>query len=61
MKEYSKPEIIDAQGDVGFAFPALGLAVATGYLVGKAATSVAKSFEVNFSAMTPAGLESVLV
>ncbi len=60
MKEYSKPEVIDAQSDRGFAFPALGLAAVGGYLAGKAATSVAKAFEVDFTAMNAARLESVI-
>ena len=60
MKQYNKPEVIDAQNDRGRAFPALGLAAATGYLVGKAATSVARSFEVDFTAMNMACLESVI-
>ncbi len=59
MKKYVKPEIINAQNDTGRAFPALGLAVATGYLVGKAATSVAKAFDSSRITLSPAALESV--
>lgn len=60
MKSYTKPEVVDAGDDRGRAFPALGLAVATGYLVGKAATSVAKAFDGSFITRNAAGLESVI-
>lgn len=60
MKHYSKPEVTDAQNDRGRAFPALGLAVATGYLVGKAATAVAKAFEASFISTNAAIPESVI-
>lgn len=61
MKQYTKPEVTDAQNDRGRAFPALGLAAVTGYLVGKAATSVAKSFDGVFITMNVAVPESVII
>ena len=39
MKQYSKPEIIDVQGDRGRAFPAIGLALIGGYAAARVATS----------------------
>ena len=61
MKEYSEPKVTDVNNEGGFAFPALGLAVATGYLVGKAATAVAKSFEASFISGNVPLPESVIV
>ena len=60
MKQYTKPEVTDALNDRGRAFPALGLAVATGYLVGKAATAVGKAFEASYISLNVAVPESVI-
>ncbi|MBQ4468981.1 MAG: hypothetical protein IJR35_10705 [Synergistaceae bacterium] len=61
MKEYSEPKVIGVNGETGFAFPALGLAVATGYLVGKAATAVAKTFEASLISPNVPLPESVII
>lgn len=45
MKSYTKPEVVDAQNDRGRAFPAVGLALAGGYLVGKAATALGRAMD----------------
>ena len=61
MKHYSAPKVTDTRNDRGFAFPALGLAVATGYLVGKAATAVGKTFEASLISPNVPLPESVIV
>ncbi|MBQ7219410.1 MAG: hypothetical protein IJS28_00350 [Synergistaceae bacterium] len=60
MKSYTKPEVIDAQNDRGRAFPAVGLAVATGYLAGKAATALGKAFDATRISMNVAVPECVI-
>lgn len=61
MKEYRKPEVTDISGNVGRAFPAIGLALLGGYVAAKAATSVTKAiFDSNINSPTMAALESVI-
>lgn len=60
MKEYNKPEVMSMNGDRGRAFPAVGLAVATGYLVGKAATALGKAFEASYISANIAVPECVI-
>ena len=43
MKTYTKPEVISTSDDRGRAFPAVGLALAGGYIVGKLATGLGKA------------------
>ena len=60
MKEYSKPEVIDAVND-GRAFPAVGLALAGGYVLGKAATAIGKAMDGIISAPSVKIPEGVIV
>ncbi len=45
MKDYVKPEITESVHDDGRAFPAVGLALAGGYVLGKAATALGKAMD----------------
>ena len=42
MKDYVKPEVTESVHDDRMAFPALGLALVGGYVLGKAATAIGK-------------------
>ena len=61
MKHYSKPEVTDANNNRGRAFPAVGLALAGGYVIGKAATALGKAFEASFISTNAAIPESVII
>ena len=43
MKSYTKPEVINATDGTERAFPAVGLALAGGYIIGKLATGLGKA------------------
>ena len=60
MKSYTKPEVIDAQNDRSRAFPAIGLALAGGYVIGKIATSFAKVFEASYISLNVTVPERVI-
>lgn len=60
MKEYTKPDVTDALNDRGRAFPAVGLALAGGYLIGKLATGLGKAIGDSVTSMNVAALESVI-
>lgn len=61
MKEYTKPAITDTFVDVKMAFPAVGLALVGGYVVGKAVKSVTNAvFENNVNSTMIAIPESVI-
>lgn len=61
MKDYTKPEVTDAIQDRGRAFPAVGLALAGGYVLGKAATALGKAMEGIISAPAVKVPESIIV
>ncbi len=54
MKQYTKPEVTNITEDRGRVFPAIGLALAGGYVLGAAAAALGRTFgkgitEINIS------------
>ena len=60
MKEYRKPEVTSATNGRGRAFPAVGLALAGGYVIGKLATGLGKAIGDDIVSLKAAALESVI-
>ncbi len=60
MKEYRKPEVVNIADDIGRAFPAIGLALAGGYVIGKAAVGLGKKIGGGIMSIDIAVPESVI-